>query len=125
MGNLIDKGLVPKDDPMFSGGPEIFSRHESSESTKNSAKSTDGAKDTKLQNSLLQKESSSRPRPMDEQQMFDQDHEHLTGEQRAKMLSVLIRATAESKAKREGRLEEEAFQKHRAAQRTARPAKKT
>ena len=27
-------GLVPKDDPMFSGGPQIISRHESNESTR-------------------------------------------------------------------------------------------
>lgn len=48
MGNLIDRGLVPRDDPMFSGGPEIFSRPESNAPTKNSAKSMDGATQGKL-----------------------------------------------------------------------------
>ena len=36
-------GLVPKDDPMFSGGPQIISSHESNEATKSSATKTDGS----------------------------------------------------------------------------------
>lgn len=36
-------GFVPKDDPMFSGGPEIFSRLGSRQSSTDTAKSTDGA----------------------------------------------------------------------------------
>ena len=43
MGKATFKGFVPPDDPMFSTGPEIFSRHESSASSPSSATSTDGA----------------------------------------------------------------------------------
>jgi hypothetical protein len=42
MGKLTYKGLVPRDDPMFSTGPEVFSRLGSSESSKTSPKSTSG-----------------------------------------------------------------------------------
>jgi hypothetical protein len=42
MGKATYKGLVPRDDPMFSTGPEVFSRLGSSESLKSSQKSTSG-----------------------------------------------------------------------------------
>ncbi len=43
MGKATYKGLVPQDDPMFSTGPEIFSRPESNESSTTSQKVTTGA----------------------------------------------------------------------------------
>jgi hypothetical protein len=43
MGKFTDKGLVPPDDPMFSTGPELFSRRGSSASSTTSASATDGA----------------------------------------------------------------------------------
>jgi hypothetical protein len=46
MGKLTLKGFVPKDDPMFSGGFEIFSRPESKPSSTNTAKSTTGESPT-------------------------------------------------------------------------------
>jgi hypothetical protein len=42
MGKATYKGLVPRDDPMFSTGPEVFSRLGSSESSKTSPKGTSG-----------------------------------------------------------------------------------
>jgi hypothetical protein len=36
------KGLVPQDDPMFSTGPELFSRPESNESSTSSPTATSG-----------------------------------------------------------------------------------
>ena len=42
MGKSTYAGLVPKDDTMFSGGPQIFSRHESKKSSTNSAPATTG-----------------------------------------------------------------------------------
>ncbi len=42
MGKLTYKGLVPRNDPMFSTGPEAFSRLGSSESSISSPKSTSG-----------------------------------------------------------------------------------
>ena len=42
MGKLTYKGLVPRDDPMFSTGPEVFSRRGSSESSSSSPMSTSG-----------------------------------------------------------------------------------
>ncbi len=42
MGKATYKGLVPRDDPMFSTGPEVFSRLGSSESSRTSPKSTSG-----------------------------------------------------------------------------------
>lgn len=35
-------GQVPPDDPMFLGGPQLFSRHESNGSTKNTVPNTTG-----------------------------------------------------------------------------------
>lgn len=43
MGKGTFKGFVPKDDPMFSTGPELFSRPEYKPSSTSSAKSTTGA----------------------------------------------------------------------------------
>lgn len=43
MGKLTYKGLVPPDDPMFSGGYEMFSRPESSRSSTASVSDTTGA----------------------------------------------------------------------------------
>lgn len=43
MGKATYKGLVPKDDPMFSTGPELFSRPESNESSTNTPADTTGA----------------------------------------------------------------------------------
>ena len=43
MGKITDLGLVPKDDPMFLNGPQLFSRRESNRSTTTSASATDGA----------------------------------------------------------------------------------
>jgi hypothetical protein len=42
MGKSTYAGFVPKDDPMFSGGFEIFSHPESKPSSTNTAKSTTG-----------------------------------------------------------------------------------
>ena len=42
MGKTTWRGPVPKDDPMFSGGPEIFSRPVSKPSSSGTAKSMDG-----------------------------------------------------------------------------------
>lgn len=42
MGKITFKGLVPKDDPMFSTGPQLFSRPGSSESSTTSASATAG-----------------------------------------------------------------------------------
>lgn len=42
MGKLTYKGFVPKDDPMFSTGPKLFSRRESTPSSPTSASATDG-----------------------------------------------------------------------------------
>ena len=42
MGKATYKGLVPPDDPMFSGGFEMFSRPESSRSSKTSASDKTG-----------------------------------------------------------------------------------
>jgi hypothetical protein len=42
MGKATYKGLVPRDDPMFSTGPEVFSLLGSSESSSSSQKSTSG-----------------------------------------------------------------------------------
>jgi hypothetical protein len=43
MGKATYKGLVPKDDPMFSTGPELFSRPESSKSSTSTQTNTAGA----------------------------------------------------------------------------------
>jgi hypothetical protein len=43
MGKATYKGLVPSDDPMFSGGPQMFSRPESKPSSMTSASDTTGA----------------------------------------------------------------------------------
>ena len=43
MGKLTSAGFVPKDDPMFSTGPELFSRPEYKKSSTNTAKNTTGA----------------------------------------------------------------------------------
>ena len=43
MGKATYKGLVPQDDPMFSTGPELFSRPESNESLTNTPTDTAGA----------------------------------------------------------------------------------
>jgi hypothetical protein len=43
MGKLTLRGPVPKDHPMFSGGPEVLSRPESRPSSKNSLSATVGA----------------------------------------------------------------------------------
>ena len=43
MGKITYKGLVPKDDPMFSNGPELFSRPAYKPSSKSTAKNTAGA----------------------------------------------------------------------------------
>ena len=43
MGKLTLAGFVPRDDPMFSTGPEIFSRPEYKPSSTSTAKSTTGA----------------------------------------------------------------------------------
>jgi hypothetical protein len=42
MGKITLRGPVPKDDPMFSTGSEIITRHESSQSSTNSANDTNG-----------------------------------------------------------------------------------
>jgi hypothetical protein len=42
MGKATYKGLVPRDDPMFSTGPEVFSHLGSSESLKTSPKGISG-----------------------------------------------------------------------------------
>lgn len=57
MGKLTYKGLVPKDDPMFSTGPELFSRPESNESSMNTPSNTAGA---------MQERSSSATEQVDE-----------------------------------------------------------
>lgn len=46
MGKATDLGLVPPDDPMFSSGPEVFSRLGSNGSSTNSASDTTGAPPT-------------------------------------------------------------------------------
>ncbi len=56
MGKITLRGPVPKDDPMFSTGPEIISRHESSESSTNSASDTTG---------VTQEKSNSANAPLD------------------------------------------------------------
>lgn len=43
MGKLTYKGFVPKDDPMFSTGPEAFSRLASTPSSETSPSATTGA----------------------------------------------------------------------------------
>ena len=43
MGKGTYLGLVPKDDPMFSSGPELFSPLDFSPSSRSSALATDGA----------------------------------------------------------------------------------
>jgi len=40
MGKVTDKGSVPPDDPMFFGGPRMFSPRPSSQSTKTSPSAT-------------------------------------------------------------------------------------
>jgi hypothetical protein len=55
MGKLTYKGLVPRDDPMFSTGPEIFSRLESSASSTTSANATTGATPS-VSNSAIEQE---------------------------------------------------------------------
>ena len=42
MGNLTLRGFVRKDHPMFSGGPEIFSRPESRQSSTSTPEGTTG-----------------------------------------------------------------------------------
>lgn len=44
MGKATYKGLVPKDDPMFSTGPELFSRSASNASSTNTPIDTDGTR---------------------------------------------------------------------------------
>ena len=62
MGNLTFRGFVPKDDPMFSGGPEIFSRPESRQSPTTSAPGTTGV--TPASKSSASDADSSTPHPM-------------------------------------------------------------
>lgn len=57
MGKLTYKGLVPRDDPMFWTGPEVFSRLGSSESSSSSQKSTGGA-------TSVESSSATEPDPM-------------------------------------------------------------
>ena len=52
MGKATYKGLVPPDDPMFSGGPQMFSRVESKPSPVTSVSVTAGA--TPVQSSLVE-----------------------------------------------------------------------
>jgi hypothetical protein len=54
MGKLTYKGLVPPDDPMFSSGPEMFSRPESRPSSMTSVRDTTGA--TPAQSSSVETE---------------------------------------------------------------------
>lgn len=42
MGKATFVGFVPKDDPMFSGGPQLFSRPGSNQPSKTSPTGTDG-----------------------------------------------------------------------------------
>ncbi len=54
MGKATYKGLVPPDDPMFSNGPEMFSRPESKPSSMTSASDTTGV--TPAQSSSVETE---------------------------------------------------------------------
>lgn len=55
MGNLSYRGQVPQNDPMFSNGPQVFSRQESRESSKTLASDTTGA--TQDKSAEVEKES--------------------------------------------------------------------
>ena len=85
MGKATYKGLVPRDDPMFSGGVEIFSRLGSSKSSTTSAPSTAGA--TQAPSTLP---TSSNPARVKTQQELAEGYANMTTAQLAKLFDALM-----------------------------------
>jgi hypothetical protein len=92
---------IPENSPLKRGTLIIGKPRQDMPSLNNSSNNQSGAHMTKKKPNSIpthpEKEYLFHPRPLDEQQMFDLDNEHLTAKQRAEGISNLIRSSAKKK----------------------------